>query len=60
MLKFILGATVVVGLVGYGVISTKDIETAGAHVRTGVNNTASWVKEKTDPTLAQQVTDLTK
>lgn len=37
MIKFILGALVVVGLVGYGVITPSDIEKAGEGIREGVN-----------------------
>ena len=37
MFKFILGAAVVVGLVGYGVITTEDVEMAGDKMRNGLN-----------------------
>lgn len=43
----ILGALVVVGLVGYGVITTDDVETAGERVKNGVNYIARTVDEAT-------------
>ena len=55
MLKMLLGAAIVVGLVGYGVITTDDIDDAGKVVKNSVNAGASWLKEKTDPDLLDQV-----
>lgn len=55
MLKMLLGAAIVVGLVGYGVITTDDIDDAGKVVKNSVNAGASWLKEKTDPDLMDQV-----
>ena len=43
----ILGAVLVVGLVGYGVITTDDVETAGERVKNGVNTIARTVDEAT-------------
>ena len=37
MFKFLLGAAVVIGLVGYGVVTTSDIEAAGDKMREGLN-----------------------
>jgi len=37
MFKFLLGALAVVGLVGYGVISTEDVEQAGDTIREGLH-----------------------
>lgn len=37
MFKFLLGAVAVVALVGYGVITTEDIERAGDTVREGLH-----------------------
>lgn len=37
MFKMLFGAAVVVALVGYGVITTDDVQTAGDEVRQGVN-----------------------
>lgn len=51
----ILGVLIMLGLVGYGVIDTGQIQTAGLHVKTGVNNAANWVKEKTEPSLVDRV-----
>ena len=51
----ILGVLVMLGMVGYGVIDTDDIQTAGLHVKTGVNNAAQWVKEKTEPSIVERV-----
>jgi len=43
----ILGALIVVGLVGYGVVTTQDVETAGERVKNGVNYIARTVDEAT-------------
>ena len=37
MFKFLAGAAVVIGLVGYGVITTDDVESAGDKMREGLN-----------------------
>ena len=55
MFKMLLGAAVVVALVGYGVITPDTLEDAGARMKTGINNGAAWVKDQTDPTLEQTV-----
>ena len=48
MIKGILiGALVVVGLVGYGVLDTCTIESAGSRVKNGVNSIAKTVDEAT-------------
>ena len=48
MIKGILiGALLVVGLVGYGVLDTNDIESAGNRVKNGVNSIAKTVDEAT-------------
>jgi hypothetical protein len=60
MLKMILGGLLVVGLVGYGVITTDDIEAAGSTVKNTVNAGAAWVKEQTDPSALDQAKDLLK
>ena len=43
----ILGALIVVGLVGYGVVTTDDVETAGERVKNGVNTIARSIDEAT-------------
>lgn len=43
----IIGALLVVGLVGYGVINTNDVENAGNRVKNGVNFLAQQVDEAT-------------
>lgn len=55
MFKVFLGAAIVVGLVGYGIITPETLEDAGARMKTGINNGAAWVKEKTEPTLADRI-----
>lgn len=52
MLKILLGAAIVVGLVGYGVITPETVEDAGARMKQGINNGAAWVKEQTEPSSA--------
>lgn len=60
MLKIILGAAIVVALVGYGVVTPETIEDAGARLKTGINNTATWVVEKTEPSSVDNVKELWK
>ena len=60
MFKMLLGAAIVVALVGYGVLTPETLEDAGARMKTGINNGAAWVKEQTDPTLEQRVGELVK
>ena len=60
MFKMLLGAAVVVALVGYGVLTPKTLEDAGARMKQGINNGAAWVKENTDPTLEDRVGGLVK
>lgn len=43
----ILGALIVVGLVGYGVFTPQDVEDAGERVKNGVNYIAKSVDEAT-------------
>lgn len=43
----ILGALLTVGLVGYGVVTTDDVATAGDRVKNGVNYVAQKVDEAT-------------
>jgi len=43
----IIGALLVVALVGYGVLGTSDIESAGERVKNGVNYIAKSVDEAT-------------
>lgn len=43
----ILGALIVVGLVGYGVVTTQDVEMAGERVKNGVNYVAKSIDEAT-------------
>jgi len=57
MFKMLLGAAVVVALVGYGVVTPDTLEDAGARMKTGINNGAAWVKQQTDPTLAERIKD---
>lgn len=43
----IVGALIVVGLVGYGVVTTQDVEMAGERVKNGVNYVAKSIDEAT-------------
>ena len=60
MLKMLLGAAIVVALVGYGVITPNTLENAGARMKAGINNGAAWVKDNTDPSYSDQAKDLLK
>ena len=58
MFKFLLGALVVVGLVGYGVITTDDVRSAGDRVREGVNFVLEAGAEATkDQSMVDKLTD---
>jgi len=60
MIKMLLGAAIVVALVGYGVLTPETLEDAGARMKTGINNGAAWVKEQTDPSLVEQAQGVLK
>ena len=60
MFKILLGAGIVVALVGYGVLTPETLEDAGARMKTGINNGAAWVKENTDPTVQERVEGVLK
>lgn len=60
MFKMLLGAGIVVALVGYGVLTPDTLEEAGARMKTGINNGAAWVKENTDPTVQERVEGVLK
>lgn len=54
MLKFLAGIVVMIALVGYGVITTDDVEGWGDKLVDGVNSVATSVKEATDKTAMEQ------
>jgi len=60
MIKMLLGAAIVVALVGYGVLTPETLEDAGARMKTGINNGAAWVKEQTDPTVLERAEGIIK
>ena len=60
MIKMLLGAAIVVALVGYGVLTPETLEDAGARMKTGINNGAAWVKEQTDPSLVDKAQGVLK
>jgi len=55
MFKFLLGALAVAVLVGYGVITTEDVEGVGRTAVNIINDGATYVKERTDPTLEETI-----
>ena len=57
MLKMLIGAAIVVALVGYGVLTPETLEDAGQRMKQGINDGASWIKEKTDPDMLDQIKD---
>ena len=57
MLKMLIGAAIVVALVGYGVLTPETLEDAGQRMKQGINNGASWIKEKTEPDVLDQIKD---
>ena len=60
MIKMLLGAAIVVALVGYGVLTPETLEDAGARMKTGINNGAAWVKEQTDPSALERAQEILK
>ena len=60
MFKVLLGAGLVVVLVGYGVLTPQTLEEAGARAKAGINNAAAWVKDNTDPSYVDQAKDFVK
>lgn len=60
MIKMLLGAAVVVALVGYGILTPETLEDAGARMKQGINNGAAWVKEKTDPSAVEKTQEFFK
>jgi len=57
MLRILIGAAIVVALVGYGVLTPETLEDAGQRMKQGINNGASWIKEKTEPDMLDQIKD---
>jgi len=57
MFKMLLGAAIVVGLVGYGVVTTDDVQHAGDQVRRSVNTVLEKGAEITrdDPVTLQKL-----
>jgi len=55
MLKMLIGAAIVVALVGYGILTPETLEDAGARMKQGINNGASWIKENTEPSTLDQI-----
>lgn len=60
MLRMLIGAAIVVALVGYGILTPETLEDAGARMKQGINNSAAWVKEKTDPDTIDKIKDKLK
>lgn len=60
MIKMLLGAAIVVALVGYGILTPETLEDAGARMKTGINNGAAWVKEQTDPSALERAQEILK
>ena len=58
MLKMLLGAAIVVALVGYGILTPETLEDAGQRMKQGINNGASWIKEKTEPDALEKFNNL--
>ena len=57
MIKMLLGAAIVVALVGYGYLTPSDIERAGDTVRGGVNTVLEKGAEFTrkEPTIGERI-----
>lgn len=59
MFKMLLGAAIVVALVGYGVLTPDTLDEAGQRMKAGINNGASWLKDNTEPTVEEKLETLT-
>ena len=57
MLKMLLGATIVVILVGYGIITPDTLSHWGDTLRQWINDGASMIKDATDGDTLEQIKD---
>jgi len=57
MLKMLIGAAIVVALVGYGVITPETLSHWGDTLRQWINDGASFVKDATEGGVVEQIKD---
>jgi len=57
MLKMLIGAAIVVALVGYGVITPETLSHWGDTLRQWINDGASFVKDATQGHVVEQIKD---
>ena len=57
MLKMLIGAAIVVALVGYGIITPDTLSHWGDTLRQWINDGASMIKDATDGDTLEQIKD---
>ena len=57
MLKMLIGAAIVVALVGYGVITPDTLAEWGDTLRQWINDAATWVQDATKGDALEQIKD---
>ena len=57
MLRILIGAAIVVALVGYGIITPETLSSWGDTMRDWINQMATWVQNATEPDTLEQIKD---
>ena len=57
MLKMLIGAAIVIALVGYGIITPDTLANWGDTLRQWINDGASMIKDATDGNTLEQIKD---
>jgi predicted flap endonuclease-1-like 5' DNA nuclease len=57
MLKMLIGAAIVVALVGYGIITPETLSSWGDTLRQWINDVATWVQDATKGDALEQIKD---
>ena len=57
MLRILIGAAIVVALVGYGIITPETLSSWGDTLRQWINDVATWVQDATKGDALEQIKD---
>lgn len=57
MLKMLIGAAIVIALVGYGIITPETLSSWGDTLRQWINDVATWVQDATKGDTLEQIKD---
>jgi predicted flap endonuclease-1-like 5' DNA nuclease len=57
MLKMLIGAAIVIALVGYGIITPETLSSWGDTLRQWINDVATWVQDATKGDALEQIKD---